>query len=258
MFTYLWLKEIKAQVYTWKGTLWLVIASLLFSFTSYLLLTDKELSLLDQTELLWLLSKVIIGMAFLIVAVDSSSIINSEFEKETAESLFLSPVDIRDFVFGKLLASLTLWFAVFAVATPYIMVTSMGTRLVLPFLGYALVLGTIGISGMIILIFGISFLYRSTKNTLTTSLIILLGLSVPALFSSALRNNAFAQIFGRINPLENTFECLDNVLVDYRLSSLDNWRYVWPLFLFCVIAFVFLLFSVNRFQKQGVTKSVET
>mgnify|MGYP001581404808 CR=1 FL=1 len=256
MVTYLWLKEIKAQVYTWKGTLWLVIASLLFSFTSYLLLTDKELSLLDQTELLWLLGKVIIGVAFLIVAVDSSSIINSEFEKETAESLFLSPVDIKDFVFGKLLASLTLWFAIFMVATPYIIVTSLGTHLVLPFLGYVLVLGTVGISGMIMLIFGVSFLYRSTKNTLTTSLIILLALSVPALFSSPLKNSALAQIFGRINPLENIFECLDNVLVDYRLSLLENWRYGWPLFLFGVIAFVFLIFSKKIFQKQGVTKSV--
>ena len=255
MFTYLWLKEIKAQVYTWKGTLWLVIASLLFSFTSYLLLTDKELSLLDQTVLLWLLGKVIIGVAFLIVAIDSSSIINSEFEKETAESLFLSPVDIKDFVFSKLLASLALWFAIFMVATPYIIVISLGTHLVLPFLWYVLFLGTVGISGVIMLFFGVSFLYRSTKNTLTTSLIILLALSVPALFSPALKNNAFAQIFGRINPLENIFECLDNVLVDYRLSYLENWRYVWPLFLFCVLALVFLVFSLDKFQKQGVTKS---
>jgi ABC-type transport system involved in multi-copper enzyme maturation permease subunit len=256
MVKYLWLKEIKAQVYTWKGTLWLVIASLLFSFTSYLLLTDKELSLLDQTELLWLLGKVIIGVAVLIIAIDSSSIINSEFEKETAESIFLSPVDIKDFVFGKLLASLTLWFVIFVVATPYIIVTSLGTHLVLPFLGYALFLGTVGISGVIMLVFGVSFLYRSTKNTLTTSLIILLALSVPALFPSALKNNAFAQIFGRINPLESIFECLDNVLVDYHLSLLENWRYLWPLFLFCLIALVFLLFSLDKFQKQGVIKSV--
>jgi ABC-type transport system involved in multi-copper enzyme maturation permease subunit len=256
MFAYLWLKEIKAQVYTWKGTLWLVIASLLFSFTSYLLLTDKELSLLDQTELLWLLSKVIIGVAFLIVAIDSSSIINSEFEKETAESLFLSPISLKDFVFGKLSASLTLWVAIFMVATPYIIVTSLGTQLVLPFLGYILFLGTVGISGMIILIFGVSFLYRSTKNTLTTSLIILLALSVPALFSSALKNNTFAQILGRISPLENMFECLDNVLVDYRLSLLENWRYVKPLFLFGMLALVILIFSLDKFKKQGVTKSV--
>jgi len=256
MVTYLWLKEIRAQVYTWKGTLWLVITSLLFSFTSYLLLTDKELSLLDQTELLWLLSKVIISVAFLIVAIDSSSIINSEFEKETAESLFLSPISIKDFVFGKLLASLTLWFAIFMVATPYIVVTSLGTHLALPFLGYVLFLGTVGISGTVILFFGVSFLYRSAKNTLTTSLIVLLAFSVPALFSSALKNNGLAQMFGRINPLENIFACLDNVLVDYRLSLSENWRYLWPLFIFCVAAFVFLIFSLNKFQKQGVVKSV--
>jgi len=76
----------------------LLISSLLFSVTCYVLLTNKELSLLDQTELLWLLGKVIIGVALLVVTVDASSIITAEFERETAESLFLSPVSLTDFV----------------------------------------------------------------------------------------------------------------------------------------------------------------
>jgi len=53
-------KELRGELYTWKSMLWLVIVSLLFSFTCYLLLTNKELSLLDQTELMLLLSKIII------------------------------------------------------------------------------------------------------------------------------------------------------------------------------------------------------
>jgi hypothetical protein len=60
MFRYIWKKELQGELYTWKSMLWLVIASLLFSFTSYLLLTDRELSLLDQTELMLLLSQIII------------------------------------------------------------------------------------------------------------------------------------------------------------------------------------------------------
>src|SRR6266853_3231085 len=104
MFTYIWRKEIQGELYTWKSTLWLLIASLIFSFTSYLLLTDRELSLLDQTEMLWLLSKIIIGVALLVVSIDASSIIASEFEKETAETLFLAPVRLRDFLLGKFLA----------------------------------------------------------------------------------------------------------------------------------------------------------
>ena len=181
----IWLKEIKAELYTWKSTLWLVIASLLFSFTSYLLLTNKELSLLDQTELLWLLGKIIIGVAFLIVSIDASSIITTEFEKETAESLFLSPMSLKDFLVGKFLASLTLWAMVYVIAIPYIIVASSGSNLVWPFLAYVLLLGTLGIAGLILVIFSISLLFRTIKNTLTTSLIILLAFSIPV-FSKSL------------------------------------------------------------------------
>lgn len=255
MIKQIWLKEIKAELYTWKSTAWLVVASLLFSFTSYLLLTNKELSLLDQTELLWMLSEIIIGVALLIVAIDASSIIASEFEKETAESLFLSPMSLKDFIIGKLLASLTLWLAVFVVAIPYIVVASSGTNLVWAFLGYTALLGTLGITGLIMLIFGISLLYRSAKNTITTSLIILLAFSVPAFFSSTLKSNPAAQWFGKINPVDNIFSSLDNILVDYKTSVLQNLNFILPLLGFCAVGLLILLVSIKYFKKQGIIKS---
>ena len=255
MIKQLWLKEIRAQLYTWKSTLWLLISSLLFSFTSYLLLTDKELSLLDQTELLWLLGKIIIGVAFLIIAIDASSIITTEFEKETAESLFLSPMSLKDFISGKFLASLTLWAMIFIIAIPYIIVASSGSNLALPFLAYTAILGTLGIAGLVMIIFGISLLYRSAKNTLTTTLVILLGFSIPALFSSTLKANSVAGFFSRINPVDNIFSSLDNVLVDYQTSLWQNVQYLLPLLIFCVVGLVFLVFVSKRFQKDGVIKN---
>jgi len=235
--------------------LWLFISSLIFSFTSYLLLTDKELSLLDQTELLWLLSKIIIGVAFLIVAIDASSIITSEFEKETAESLFITPLKLKDLLLGKLLASLTLWGQIFIVAVPYMVVTSMGSGLLWGFAGYVALLGSLGITAIVMVIFAISLLYRSSKNTLTTSLIILLAFSIPAFFSSTLTTNPMAQFFAMINPVDNIFSSLDNVLVDYHLSLLQNWNYLLPLLLFLILSAVFMFFSAKRFQKEGVIKN---
>jgi ABC-type transport system involved in multi-copper enzyme maturation permease subunit len=254
MIKYIWLKEIKGELYTWKSTVWLIIASLLFSFTSYLLLTDKELSLLDQTELLWLLSKIIIGVGLLIVTIDASSVLTSEFEKDTAESLFLAPITLNEVIWGKLLSSITLWLLIFIVSVPYILVTSAGSNLAIAFLGYILLLGTLGIFGLSILIFAISLLFRSSKNTLSTSLIILLALAVPALFSSTLKNNTVAGIFGRINPVENIFASLDNVLVDYQTNLLQNWQFIVPLIIFCALALGILMISVWQFKKKGVLK----
>src|SRR5258708_6165668 len=200
MFTHIWKKEIRGELYTWKSMLWLVISSLLFSFTSYLLLTNQELSLLDQTELMWLLGKIIVGVALLVVTIDAASIINTEFEKETAESLFLSPISLKDFILGKLLASLTLWAAIFVVSIPYILVTSAGSNLAWAFIGYVALLGTLGVTGLTFLIFRISLLYRSSKNTITTALIILLAFATPALFASNLKNDTVSQLFSRVNP----------------------------------------------------------
>jgi ABC-type transport system involved in multi-copper enzyme maturation permease subunit len=255
MFTHIWKKEIRGELYTWKSMLWLVISSLLFSFTSYLLLTNQELSLLDQTELMWLLGKIIVGVALLVVTIDASSIINTEFEKETAESLFLSPISLKDFILGKLLASLTLWAAIFIVSIPYILVTSAGSNLAWAFIGYVALLGTLGVTGLTFLIFGISLLYRSSKNTITTALIILLAFATPALFASNLKSDAVSQMFSRVNPIDNIFSSLDNVLVDYKTSLLDNWQFLLPLIIFCLVTFAFLFFSTKQFEKKGVIKN---
>ncbi len=255
MFKHVWKKEIQGELYTWKSMLWLVIASLLLSFTSYLLLTNQELSLLDQTELMLLLGQVIISVAMLIVSIDASSIITTEFEKETAESLFLSPLSMKDFLLGKFFSSLTLWAAIFVVSLPYIFVASAGSGLTLAFIGYVALLGTLGIAGLIAFIFGVSLLYRSTKNTLTTSLVVLLILATPALFSSTLKTNAPSQFFSPINPVDNMFSSLDNVLVDYQTSLSQNWHFLLPLLVFCLLAVGLLAFAARRFKKQGIIKN---
>jgi len=254
MFKYIWLKDIKAELYTWKSLAWLLVNSIIFSVTSYLLLTDRELSLLDQTEMLWLFSKIIIGSALLVVVIDASSSITSEFEHETIEDIVLTPLSVKDFVLGKLFASLTLWALVYVVAVPYMIVTSAGTKLAVAFLGHTALLGTLAVIGFTMFIFAISFFYRSIKNTLTTSLTFLLALLIPALFSTALKKNTLAQILGSINPLDNIFSSLDNVLVDYKVSIVQNLAFIIPLILFCTVMFVILIFSIKVFKRKGIIK----
>lgn len=254
MFKYIWLKDLRAELYTWKSLLWLLLTSIIFSITIYLLMTDKELSLLDQTEMLWLLSKIIIGSALLILVINASSLITSEFEHETIEDLFITPLSLKDFVLGKLCASLTLWALVYVVAIPYIIVASAGSKLTGAFLGYMALFGTLAVIGFTLLVFAVSLLYRSVKNTLTTSLSILLALSIPALFSSSLKNNSIARIFASINPLDNIFSSLDNVLVDYQTALGQNFLFILRVILFCASMSVVLIFSTIVFKKRGIIK----
>jgi ABC-type transport system involved in multi-copper enzyme maturation permease subunit len=250
----IWLKEIKGEFFTWKGTVWLLIASLLLSITSYLLLTDKELSLLDQTEMLWLLSKIIIGVGLLIVTIDASSVLTIEFEADTAEDLFLAPISLYEILAGKILFIVTLWLLVFLVSVPYILVSSAGSHLAGAFLGYLLLLGTLAVLGFAMLVMGLSLLFRSGKNTLTSAMIVLLALVVPALFSTTLKINNAAEFFGRINPIDNIFASLDNVLVDYQTHLSQNLQFIFPLLAFCVLAFIVLALCARQFNKKGITK----
>jgi ABC-type transport system involved in multi-copper enzyme maturation permease subunit len=255
MIKFIWLKEIKAEFYTWKGTVWLLIASLMLSITSYLLLTDKELSLLDQTELLWLLSKIIIGVGLLIITIDASSVLTIEFETDTAEDLFLAPISLYEILAGKILFIVTLWLLVFLVSVPYILVTSAGSHLAGAFLGYVFLFGTLAVLGLAMFVIGLSLLFRSGKNTSTTALIILLALVVPALFSTSLKTNSIAEFFGRINPIDNIFAALDNILVDYQIRLSQNFQFIFPILAFCALAFMVLMACARRFKKKGIVKN---
>jgi ABC-type transport system involved in multi-copper enzyme maturation permease subunit len=254
MIKHIWFKDLKAELFTWKSLVWLLATSIVYSITSYLLLTNKELSLMDQTEMLWLFSKIIIGTTLLIIIIDASSLISSEFENETIENLFLTPLTISDFITGKLLLSITLWGVSYLIAIPYMIVTSSGSGLAPAFLGYIALFGTLAVVGFTMLIYAISLAYKSMKNTLTTSFVILLALTIPALFSTTLKNNTMAKIFGEINPIDNIFASLDNVLVDYKTSISQNLIYIIPVLVFCILMFLALFFSVKTTSRRGILK----
>ncbi len=255
MILYIWHKEVSGTLYTWKGMAWLLIASLLLSFTSYLLLTDKELSLLDQGEMLWLLSKIILSSALLIVTIDASLRVTVEFENRTAESLFLAPISLFDFVGGKFLGSFTLWIAVWSVSLPYVFATSAGTRLALSFAGYTLLLGSLAVAGFIFLVFAVSLLYRSSRNTLTTSLVVLFALATPAFFSPTLKTGTLMEVISKADPFDNMFSAMDNVLVDFQTSLLSNRQFIFPMIIFCLITAAFLVSSMRVFKRRGVIRN---
>ena len=76
-----------------------------------------------------------------------------------------------------------------------------------------------------------------------------------AYFDVTLKNDVVSQVFGRINPIDNIFSSLDNVLVDYKTSIVDNWQFLTPLIIFCLFAGALLIFAMRYFEKQGIIKS---
>src|SRR5436309_15145919 len=112
--------EITGSFYSWRASAWIIVAALIFSLVAYLLLTDKELSLLDQGEMLFTLAEVILALAIIMSAVSASSTISTEIESGTFESLLLTPVTHRQIAIQKMLSIITIWGILYLVSIPYL------------------------------------------------------------------------------------------------------------------------------------------
>jgi len=235
--------EISGNFYSWRGGVWIITAALIFSLVAYLLLTDKELSLLDQGEMQFTLGEVVIALGLLMSSVSASTSISSEIESGTFESLLLTPIKSRQIAVQKMLSIVTVWMILYLVSIPYLIVIASGTNLELPSILYVGLYGTLLVTGIAMISISISWKLRSSKNSLMTTLMIVLVLLAPSVFfGSSLGKTDFGLALENINPVSHAINSLDSVLVDNDQSLLQQISHIWPIIVFtlgCTILFVF-------------------
>ena len=174
--------EISGSFYSWRGSAWIIATSLIFSLVAYLLLTDKEISLLDQGEMLFTLGEVIIALGIAMSAVSASSAISSEIESGTLESLLLTPITHRQIAIQKMFSIVTIWAILYLVSIPYLIVVASGTNLALSAVLYVGLYGTLLVTAISMISIVISWRLKSSKNSIMTTLMIVLILFAPSLF----------------------------------------------------------------------------
>jgi ABC-2 type transport system permease protein len=201
--------EISGSFYSWRGSAWIIAASLIFSLVAYLLLTDKELSLLDQGEMLFTLGEVIIALGIAMSAVSASSAISSEIESGTLESLLLTPVTHRQIAIQKMFSIVTLWTILYLVSIPYLIVVASGTNLALSAVLYVGLYGTLLVTAISMISIVISWRLKSSKNSIMTTLMIVLILLAPSLFfGTSLKKTDFGLALENINPVSHAMNSL--------------------------------------------------
>jgi ABC-2 type transport system permease protein len=247
-------REFSGSFYSWRGGVWIVAAALIFSMVAYLLLTDKELSLLDQGEMLFTLAEVIIALGVVMSATSASSSISGEIESGTFESLLLTPVTHRQIAMQKLLSVLTVWALLYLVSIPYLVVVASGTHLALSAVLYVGLYGTLLVTGLSLISIAISARLKSSKSSIMTTLMIVLILLAPSLFfATSLKKTDFGLALESINPVSQSFNSLDSVLVDNEQALSLQVDHIWPVVVFvlaCLLVFVF-------FTRQFEVKSAE-
>jgi ABC-2 type transport system permease protein len=241
--------EILTSFYSWRGTAWIISSGFVFSLIAYLLLTDKELSLLDQGEMLFTLAEVILSLGMLMSAVNASSTISSETESGTFESLLLTPLTNKQIIFQKMLSIITMWVIQYLVSIPYLIAVSSGTNLSVSAVLYVGLYGTLLVSAITSLSIALSWKLKNSKNSIMTSLMIVLLLLTPSLFfGTSLKKTDFGAALGDINPFSNAADSLDSILVDNEQFLFQQIQHIWPVTGFLIICTVVLITSTRRLE----------
>jgi len=211
---YIMQKEIKESILTPKGFLWYNLTSVILSVLSYLFLTNSELSLLDQGEMLYMIMNFITALGVLIGLVFGADSFAGEIERGTIEALFLSPANKTEITMGKLGAALTNWGIIFIISLPYLFVVGKGGQNLLTGIAYLAILGTLLVITFSAFSMGLSARIKSMKNSLIISFFIFLLAGSPIFLSAAQRKTWFGNILDLINPFADAINTFDSVVID--------------------------------------------
>jgi ABC-2 type transport system permease protein len=96
--------------------------SIVLSFMSYLLATNKELSLTPPKEMVFFIVQITLAVGLLISLIIGANAISGERENGTFESLLVTPVSRRQIVLGKFLAALSPWPFILTISSVYVAV----------------------------------------------------------------------------------------------------------------------------------------
>ena len=195
--------------------------SLLVSVVAYLVATNRALNFLEQRETVNLVLQVAIAVGGLLALLAGADAISGERERSTLESLLLTPVTRTAIAGGKLLASLSLWIAAFAIAVPYVWFLGRGVGIAGDALAAGIVVGTL--LAVFLASLGILFSVFSTSNRISLSLSLfgLLALFTPTQLPSGARRGWVGDLLLRIDPITAGEHYVGKIVVNAHAWSGD-------------------------------------
>ena len=237
-------KECLEEIISARGAALYLVAIGILSVFSLLLVSNTELSLLDNAQAVYMMSAIIITSALLIIVIRGSDGFAGERERETLETLLITPASPAEIAVAKLMGLLFSWLIIFVLSMPYLWaVGSTGQNLLLTLI-YLFVAGT-----LLAVIFGgfmlaLSSRMKTLKGALSIGLTAFLLAASPLLLGPSLRQSAIGRFVDLINPFAIALNMLDSVVVD----SLGVLFQIMPLatLVFYTIAAIWVLTVTTR------------
>ncbi len=225
--------------------------SVLLSVIAYLVATNRALNFLEQRETVNLTLQVAVAVGALLALLTAADAVSGERERETLESLLLTPVSRIGIVSGKLLASLSLWLAAFAITIAYVWFLGRGVGIAGVALAAGVVVGTL--LAVFLASFGIliSVFASSNRVSLSLALFLLLALFTPTQLPSSAQSGRAGELLLRANPLTAGEHYIGRIVVNGRAWNEDVSWLASPLLAAIVFASLALAVGARHVRLRG-------
>lgn len=229
-------KEAGELLLSLRGLAWLMAVAVALSAFGLLLVSNTELSLLDNAQVVYDMVGIVTALGGLLGLVVGLDAVAGERERGSLVPLLLTPASRDAILAGKLGGVAIAWAVMYALALPYLWaVGSTGQNLwqgmvVLALLGSPVVLG-FGFLGM-----GLGARLASARAGLLTGLITLVVAASPLLLGPSLRQSTIGRAFDAVNPFSAAVNAYDAVIIDSQ-TILAQWPHV-------VVAAVWLILTL--------------
>jgi ABC-type transport system involved in multi-copper enzyme maturation permease subunit len=207
-------KEYGEVLQSSRGLSWLLAASVVLSGLSLLFVSNTELSLLDNAQVVYMMMGTVTALAALFAVVLGADAIAGERERGSLVLLLLTPVSAINIVFGKMSGQVIGWAVMYVLALPYLWAVGSTGQNLLQAIAYLALFGTPLVLGFGFFSLGLSARLQSVRTALLASLIALLLLASPLLLGPGLRQTAVGVAFDAINPFAAGLNSYDSVVID--------------------------------------------
>jgi ABC-2 type transport system permease protein len=212
-----------------RGLPLLIAYALLLSITSYVTATNRELNFLEQREALNQTLQIAVAIAALLVLVAAADAVSGERDRGTLEPLMVTPVRREALLAGKAIAVLSLWFAAYVTAVPYIAYLARGTRVSAAALVGGLVVGTAlavfaAAAGLVL-----SVVAPTSRASIAIGMFVLVALFAPTQLPTSARQAWLGTLLLHANPFTSGLRYLGKLVVDANGYADDIGWLVGPL-----------------------------
>jgi ABC-type transport system involved in multi-copper enzyme maturation permease subunit len=207
-------KEAGELVLSGRGAAWLFALTCALSAFSLLLVSNTELSLLDNAEVVYDMAGIVTALGALLAVATGVDAIAGERERGSLVPLLLTPVSRTSILLGKIGGQAAAWAAMYLLSLPYLWaVGSTGQNLGDAVLAVAL-FGTPVVLGFGFLAMGLAALLGSARASLATGLILVLLSATPLVLGPSLRQSTIGVWFDAVNPLSAALNAYDAIIID--------------------------------------------